>query len=65
MRNWQDFVRERLRLPELAPEREARIIRELASQLEDFYRSAIHAHNGVADNVAADLAGVLFGVLEI
>jgi putative ABC transport system permease protein len=41
MRNWQHFVRERLRLPELAPEREARIIRELASQLEDFYRSAL------------------------
>src|SRR5688500_3027124 len=41
MRDWQAFVRERLALPDLAPEREARIVRELAAQLEDFYREAI------------------------
>jgi putative ABC transport system permease protein len=41
MRDWQGFVRARLRVPDLAPEREARIIREVASQLEDFYRDAI------------------------
>ena len=41
MRDWHAFVRERFRLPGLAPEREARIVRELAAQLEDFYREAI------------------------
>jgi putative ABC transport system permease protein len=40
VRDWRAFVRERLRLPGLAPEREARIVRELAAQLEDFYRDA-------------------------
>jgi putative ABC transport system permease protein len=40
MRDWSAFVRSRLSLPLLAPEREARIIRELAAQLEDFYRDA-------------------------
>ena len=41
MRNWEAFVRERLQLPGHAAMREARIIRELAAQLEDFYREAI------------------------
>ncbi len=40
MRDWQAFVRARLRLPALTPEREARIVRELAAQIEDFYRDA-------------------------
>ena len=40
MRDWTAFVRSRLSLPDLAPEREARIIRELGAQLEDFYRDA-------------------------
>jgi putative ABC transport system permease protein len=40
MRDWQAFVRARLSLPGLAPGRESRIIRELAAQLEDFYRDA-------------------------
>jgi putative ABC transport system permease protein len=40
MRDWTAFVRSRLSLPDLPPEREARIIRELAAQLEDFYRDA-------------------------
>lgn len=40
MRDWTAFVRSRLRLPDLVPEREARIVRELAAQLEDFYRDA-------------------------
>jgi putative ABC transport system permease protein len=40
MRDWTAFVRSRLPLPNLAPEREARIVRELAAQLEDFYRDA-------------------------
>ncbi len=41
MRNWEEYVRQHLRLPDLAPEREARIVRELAGQLEDFYREAL------------------------
>jgi putative ABC transport system permease protein len=41
VRNWEIFVRERLQLPGHAPVREARIVRELAAQLEDFYREAI------------------------
>jgi putative ABC transport system permease protein len=39
--NWEEFVRSRLSLPDLTPEREARIVRELAAQLEDFYREAL------------------------
>jgi putative ABC transport system permease protein len=41
MRDWTEFVRARLPLPQLTPEREARIVREIAAQLEDFYREAI------------------------
>jgi putative ABC transport system permease protein len=40
MRDWTAFVRSRLSVPHLTAEREARIIRELATQLEDFYRDA-------------------------
>ena len=40
MRDWSAYVRGRLRLPGLTPEREARIVREVAAQLEDFYRDA-------------------------
>ena len=41
MRDWEQYVRSHLSLPDLAREREARILRELASQLEDFYREAV------------------------
>ena len=41
VRDWKAFVRERLRLPGLPPERESHIVRELAAQLEDFYREAL------------------------
>ena len=41
MRDWVVYVRERLPLPDLTRDREARIVRELASQLEDFYREAM------------------------
>ena len=41
MRDWDRFVRERVRLPGLKPERETRIVRELAMQLEDFYHEAL------------------------
>ena len=40
MRDWQAYVRSHLRVPDLTPEREARVVRELASQLEDFEREA-------------------------
>ncbi len=40
-RDWTAFVRARLTLPGLTPERELRIVRELAAQLEDFYREAL------------------------
>src|SRR5688572_28285792 len=40
MRDWHAYVRERLSLPDLTPERESRVVRELAAQLEDFYREA-------------------------
>ena len=41
MRDWTTFVRSRLRLTGLTPAREARIVRELAVQLEDFYRDGL------------------------
>ena len=40
VRDWTAFVRARLTLAGLTPERESRIVRELAAQLEDFYRDA-------------------------
>ena len=49
MRNWEQYVRTHLSLPELAREREARILRELSSQLEDFYREAIASGMAEAD----------------
>jgi putative ABC transport system permease protein len=41
MRDWDQYVRTHLSLPDLASGRESRIVRELASQLEDFYREAV------------------------
>ena len=41
MRDWGQYVRTHLSLPDLARERESRILRELSSQLEDFYREAV------------------------
>jgi putative ABC transport system permease protein len=49
VRDWQAFVRSHFKLPNLAPEREARIVRELAAQLEDFYREAIAGGSSEAD----------------
>ena len=50
MRDWQAFVRSRLQLPGLTPERESRVVRELAAQLDDFYREAIAS--GASDSDA-------------
>ena len=41
MRDWEQYVRNHLSLPSLERERESRILRELASQLEDFYREGV------------------------
>jgi predicted permease len=41
MRNWHQYVRDHLSVPDLTRERQSRIVRELGSQLEDFYREAI------------------------
>ena len=41
MRDWERYVRDHLSLPDLARDRELRIVRELASQLEEFYRDAV------------------------
>ena len=38
MPDWKQYVRERLRLPLLTPEREAEIIEDLAQQLDDASR---------------------------
>src|SRR3954471_3521313 len=51
MRDWTSFVRSHLNLAGLRPERESRIIRELATQLEDFYREALA---GGATEIEAD-----------
>jgi putative ABC transport system permease protein len=49
VRDWHAFVRGRLSLPDLVAEREARIVRELAVQLEDFYREARAGGQSEAD----------------
>jgi len=41
MRDWHAYVRAHLSLPALTPAREAHIVRDLAAQLEDFYRDAV------------------------
>jgi len=41
MRDWVRYVREHLSLPELELHREDKIVRDLASQLEDFYHEAL------------------------
>src|SRR5215470_4209369 len=41
MPDWRRYVRERLSLPRLRPEREAEIREDLAQQLDDAYRAAL------------------------
>ncbi len=41
MRDWDAYVRAHLSVPGLTRDRESRVVRELASQLEDFYRDAL------------------------
>jgi predicted permease len=40
MRDWEAFVRARLRVDDLSPSAGRRVVRELAAQLEDVYRDA-------------------------
>src|SRR5262245_37527415 len=47
MRDWELYVRGHLSLSDLTRDRESRMVRELASQLEDFYLDAIA--NGLSD----------------
>src|SRR5438128_6852506 len=53
MTDWKAFVRARLMLPGLTPERESRIVRELAAQLDDFYREALARGASEADAEAS------------
>ncbi len=41
MGTWEEYVRQKLSLPDLDAERERRIVRELAGQLEDIYQEAL------------------------
>src|ERR1700720_2023716 len=50
MRDWEAFVRAHLAVPDPTPERESRIVREIAAQLDDFYRDALA--RGAAPDVA-------------
>ena len=52
MRDWAAYVRSQLPSTDLEPAREARVVRELASQLEDFYRDARARGD---DDAAADM----------
>src|SRR5262245_14106931 len=54
MRDWEQYVRSHLSLRDLPREREARIQRELAAQLGDFYRDAVA--RGMTESDADDHA---------
>ena len=49
MRDWGRYVRAHLSLPDLVRERESRIVRELSSQLEDFYSEGLARGMTAAD----------------
>lgn len=53
MRDWEAFVRDRLALPPLTAGRADRIVREIATQLEDFCRDA--RSRGASEQEADDL----------
>lgn len=54
MRDWQAFVEDRLRLARLDPARQARLVSEVAAQLDDVYRDAVL--RGAAEEEADRLA---------
>ena len=41
MRDWHEFVRKQLALTDFAPEREEKIVTELAAQMEEFYANGL------------------------
>jgi putative ABC transport system permease protein len=59
MPEWQRFVRDRLRVDRLQPERQTRVVREIAAQLDDLYRDAIQRglSEAEAEALAADHVG--------
>ncbi len=52
MRDWVQYVRGNLALTELKKEREAKIVEDLARQLEDFYREGLSRNMTEADTYA-------------
>lgn len=53
MADWKQYVRERLKLPRLTPTREAEITEDLAQQLEEAHREALHRGSTEAEALAA------------
>ena len=54
MRDWQEFVRERLALTDFAPKHEEKIVTELAAQMEEFYANGLS--RGMSQAEADDFA---------
>jgi putative ABC transport system permease protein len=54
MPDWAAFVRERLQLPAVCPERQIEIVEDLARQLDDSYRDALAS--GVQESAARSIA---------
>jgi putative ABC transport system permease protein len=70
MHDWESFVRQRLALPGIRPEREGEIVAELALELDQLYRDALlggateaearrraEAHFGDWDHLTAEILG--------
>jgi putative ABC transport system permease protein len=53
MPDWRAYVRDRIRLPAMSPEREEEIVEELAAQLDDVFRDALNRGAGESDAIAA------------
>ena len=54
MPDWAAFVRQRLQLPAVRPERETEIVEDLARQLDDAYREALAS--GATETAACAVA---------
>jgi putative ABC transport system permease protein len=53
MSDWKSYVRERLNLRRLRPERQAEIVEDLAQQLDEAYRTALAGGAGIPEAEAA------------
>ena len=62
MRDWTEWVREQLRLPEMTGRRDVRIISELADHLEEIYREALA--EGASDEEAEAVVRMRLGDLN-